>query len=210
LVDARSVYPYWDYLRGGGIGTIRESPDFHEFAVYDTRIRPNEGDKASTARIFYCTYDEYPKKWDEISSHFSKEAVLRGSFDKYASVAKGKRGTAQFDDAFLSDMENWRALLAHSLAIRNLDLSQRELNFSVQRILDRIIFLRIAEDRGVEPYGQLKKVLTGPRLYQLGRPGIAAELQRRSRIIFDPNCRLLSLHEKFSGSPRPERNNPGL
>ena len=35
-------------------------------------------------------------------------------------------------------------------------LSQRELNFAVQRTIDRIIFLRICEDRGIEPYGQLQ------------------------------------------------------
>ena len=35
-------------------------------------------------------------------------------------------------------------------------LSQRELNFAVQRTIDRIIFLRICEDRGIEAYGQLQ------------------------------------------------------
>lgn len=33
--------------------------DFEEFAVYDCRIRPKLGDKASAARVFYCTCDEY-------------------------------------------------------------------------------------------------------------------------------------------------------
>ena len=31
-----------------------------------------------------------------------------------------------------------------------------ELNYAVQKIIDRIIFLRICEDRGIEPYGQLQ------------------------------------------------------
>lgn len=133
--------------------------DFHEFAIYDTRLRPRETDKASLGRIFYCTFDQYPEKWDEIAAIFSKEAVLRGSFDKYAATTKGKRGTSEFDDEFLADMEHWRDLLARNLALRN-TLTQRELNFAVQRVLDRVIFLRIAEDRGIEPYGQLL-ALTG-------------------------------------------------
>lgn len=139
--------------------------DFQEFAIYDTRIRPREGDKAPTSRIFYCTHDQYPEKWDEIAAIFSREAVLKGSFDKYAATSRGKRGTAEFDDEFLKDMENWRELLARNLALRNSGLSQRELNFAVQRILDRIIFLRIAEDRGIEPYGQLQALTAGPRIY---------------------------------------------
>lgn len=138
--------------------------DFHEFAIYDTRLRPRETDKASAGRIFYCTFDQYPEKWDEIAAIFSKDAVLRGSFDKYAASSKGKRGTSEFDDEFLADMEHWRDLLARNLALRN-TLTERELNFAVQRVLDRIIFLRIAEDRGIEPYGQLSALTAGPKIY---------------------------------------------
>ena len=138
--------------------------DFHEFAIYDTRLRPCENDKASTGRIFYCTFDQYAEKWDEIAGIFAKNAVLKGSFDRYAAATKGKRGTTEFDDAFLADMERWRDLLARNLALRN-SLAQRELNFAVQRILDRIIFLRIAEDRGIEAYGQLSALTAGPNIY---------------------------------------------
>ena len=139
--------------------------DFQEFAIYDTRIRPQEGDKASIARIFYCTYEQFPEKWDEITAIFSREAVLKGSFDKYAATNKGKRGTTEFDDDFLRDMEHWRELLARNLALRNAGLTERELNFAVQRILDRIVFLRIAEDRGIEPYGQLLALTGGSKIY---------------------------------------------
>jgi hypothetical protein len=62
-------------------------------------------------------------------------------------------------------MEKWRELLARNLALRNSALTNRELNFAVQRILDRIVFLRIAEDRGIEQYGQLQALTAGPHLY---------------------------------------------
>lgn len=138
--------------------------DFEEFAIYDGRVRWREGDKASTARLFYCTFEELPQHWDFIAGIFSRDAVLRGGFDKFAAAKKGKRGTAEFDDEFLKDMEQWRELLARNLALRN-SLSQRDLNFAVQRILDRIIFLRIAEDRGVESFGQLQALTAGGRIY---------------------------------------------
>ena len=38
--------------------------DFEEFAVYDCRIRPNQNDRASVARIDYFTYKDYLDKWD--------------------------------------------------------------------------------------------------------------------------------------------------
>jgi hypothetical protein len=140
--------------------------DFEEFAVYDCRIKPVLTDKASTARILYFTHPEYARRWNEIASIFSREAVLKGSFDKYVESTKIKKGTAEVDSAFLKEIELWREMLARNLALRNPGLTQRELNFAVQRIIDRIIFLRICEDRGIEEYGRFMALLNGPNVYE--------------------------------------------
>ncbi len=140
--------------------------DFEEFVVYDCRIKPVQTDNASTGRVMYFTYKDYPAKWDELVSIFSREAVLKGSFDKYAESTKLKKGTATVDDAFLTEIEDWRDLLARNIAIRNPDLSQRELNFAIQRTIDRIVFLRICEDRGIEEYGRLQTQLNGTNVYK--------------------------------------------
>ena len=98
-------------------------------------------------------------------SIFSRDAVLKGSFDKFAESTKGKRGTTEVDAAFLAEIEGWRKEIAQNLALRNPKLTQRELNFAVQRIIDRIIFLRICEDRGIEDYGRLRALVNGDRIY---------------------------------------------
>ena len=138
--------------------------DFDEFAVYDCRIKPDQADKSDKARIKYYTYQQYAEKWDEIAAVFSKDAILKGSFDKYAESSKVKRGTAEVDSAFLAEIESWREALARNIALRN-SLSVRELNDSVQRVIDRIIFLRIAEDRGIEDYGALRGICNGSNIY---------------------------------------------
>ncbi|MEI6608209.1 MAG: TaqI-like C-terminal specificity domain-containing protein [Deltaproteobacteria bacterium] len=138
--------------------------DFEELAVYDCRFKPDQNDKADNARIKYYTFRQYAEKWDEIAAIFSKEAILKGSFDKYAESNKGKRGTAEVDSAFLAEIESWRDILARNIALRN-SLSVRELNDSVQRIIDRVIFLRIAEDRGIEDYGSLRGICNGNNSY---------------------------------------------
>ena len=140
--------------------------DFEEFAVYDGRVKPEKTDKASTARVSYYTYEEYLDKWDEIAAIFSREAIYKGSFDKYAEDNKRKHGTAEVDDAFLQEIESWRETLARNVALRNPSLSVRELNTAVQRTIDRIIFLRIAEDRGIETYGQLQSLKAGKEVYK--------------------------------------------
>ena len=132
--------------------------DFEEFAIYNCRLKPDKNDKASVERVAVYSYKDYVAKWDEIAAIFSKDAILRGSFDKYAEGVKGKKGTAEVDDAFLEEIERWRDLLARNIALRNEKLSVRELNFAVQATIDRIVFLRICEDRGVERDGQLKEI----------------------------------------------------
>ena len=44
-------------------------------------------------------------KWDEIEAIFSRQAVLKGSFDKYAEASRGRHGTAEVDDAFLAEID---------------------------------------------------------------------------------------------------------
>ncbi len=140
--------------------------DFEEFVIYDCRVKPDRNDQASTARLKYFTYLDYQQKWDDIASIFSREAILKGSFDAYAESTKGKKGTAEVDDAFLQEIESWREILARHLALRNKQLRQRELNYAVQMTIDRIIFLRICEDRGIEEYEQLKALLKGTNVYE--------------------------------------------
>ncbi len=139
--------------------------DFEELATYDCRVKPEKTDKPSIARIQYLTFEEYPERWDEVAEVFSKEAVLKGSFDRFAGAAKGKRGTAEVDAAFLKEIERWRELLARNIALRNPDLTVRELNVAVQRTIDRIIFLRIAEDRGLESQHPLRAMQNGANVY---------------------------------------------
>ena len=140
--------------------------NFGELHVYDCRVKPVKGDKASHSRIKSFFFQEYPERWVELAAILSKNAVLKGAFDRYVEAKKIKKGTAEVDAAFLAEIERWRELLARNFALRNPGLSQRELNFAVQKTIDRIIFLRIGEDRGIEPYGQLQALLNGGQVYR--------------------------------------------
>ena len=140
--------------------------DFEEFAVYESKTRPKKNDRASNGRICYFTYKDYVDKWDQIYNIFSKEAVLNGSFDNYVESKRKKRGTSSVDDEFLHEIEQWREILARNIALRNKELTIEDLNFAVQQIIDRIVFLRMCEDRGVEKYEQLRDLLDNDNIYQ--------------------------------------------
>jgi predicted type IV restriction endonuclease len=140
--------------------------NFQELAVYDCRIKPEETDRPGVARVMLLSYPEYVERWEEIAGIFARDAVLKGTFDRYAESTRARRGTAEVDEAFLQEIEAWRERLAQNLALRNPGLRQREMNYAVQATIDRIIFLRICEDRGIEPYGQLMALLNGVRVYE--------------------------------------------
>lgn len=139
--------------------------NFKDFLVYDCRIRPAQSDKPTVARVASFRYIDYLPKWNQIGEVFSRDAVWKGSFDRYGASKREKKGTAEVDTEFLKEIDSWRDTLARNIALRN-PVTQPQLNFSVQRIIDRIIFLRICEDRGMEQYGQLQALLNGHEVYE--------------------------------------------
>ena len=140
--------------------------DFEEFAVYDCTKKPDPGDKPSVARIKYLTFKDYSNEFDFIWDTFSKEQVLKGSFDRFIQADTHKKGTASVDKEFLESLNKWRTYLAVNISWNNKNLTEEEINFAVQQTIDRVIFLRITEDRRIEPYGNLKHSLTHGEYYK--------------------------------------------
>jgi len=140
--------------------------DFEQLAIYDTRIKPHKNDKAGVARIFYCTFEDYEKNFETIRNVLSKEAIKTGSLNKYLDKAQIKRGVSEVDKEFLELIEDWRKHLAQNLALQNKKITIQSLNYAVQKIIDRIIFLRIGEDKGVENYGNLLALAKEKDIYK--------------------------------------------
>jgi hypothetical protein len=138
--------------------------NFDEFSVYDCTVKPLHGDSAAVARIAYFPYTEYPEKWDWIEKIFAKVSIRKGSFDEFSKSTKGRRGTISVDEDLLSEIEKWRDLLAKNIALRN-KLSVNELNTVVQRTIDRILFLKICEDRNIEEFGTLLELTNNDQVY---------------------------------------------
>ena len=162
------IQPAYQVRRYGWSAKLNISviTDFEEFAIYDCTKKPNPTDKSSVARVKYITFNDYVNEWDFLWNTFSKEAVLKGSFDKFIGSNANKKGTATVDKEFLISLDTWRTLLAETISKENKQLDEDELNFVVQQTLDRIIFLRICEDRSIEPYGSLQDGLKSGDFYK--------------------------------------------
>jgi type I restriction-modification system DNA methylase subunit len=165
--------------------------DFEEIAVYDTRIKPDKKDSASVARVFYCTYDElfqackiegYETNYDFLLNTFGKQAVLNGSFNRY--VETNKKGTSSVDKGFLELLNKWREKLAENIALKNDEIDEYNLNIAVQKLIDRLIFLRIAEDRLIEKPDLLREITHKENVYiALNNIFAVADLKYNSNLF---------------------------
>jgi type I restriction-modification system DNA methylase subunit len=129
--------------------------DFEEFRFYDASIRPDER-KPEEGLLLKLRAVDYLAKADKLWE-FSRERVAAGSLD--AMLPRDRRTQRlriQVDAAFLDEMTGWREDLAKDIYKNNSGLTAKQLNEIVQRLLDRIVFIRIAEDRHIIEKNQLR------------------------------------------------------
>ncbi|MBA7529905.1 Type IIS restriction enzyme Eco57I [subsurface metagenome] len=128
--------------------------DFEEFRVFNVIKAPlMDNTDRELLKSHSIRYTDYLDKWDILWDTFSKEAVENGSLAKLRG--KIDKNTKTMDVDFLEQITGWRESLAKNIAIRNDNLDVDEINEAVQRILDRLIFIRNLEDREIEPENTL-------------------------------------------------------
>lgn len=139
--------------------------NFEYFAVYEqSKKHPKQTDEAHKARKLIIRYEDYVNEWSQIWEIFSNERVQKGAFDRYAKEITVK-GTAQVDSDFLRSIETWRELLAKNLVWKNPSIESDNLNYSVQMIIDRLVFLRMCEDKGIYTQTPLLEISKGKNIY---------------------------------------------
>lgn len=182
--NQESAYQLRRYAWNVGI-PISILTDFEEFVVYDCRVKPSEKDNPNVARIMVINYKDYIENFDKIWDTFSKEAVLKGSFERFITSEKDMKGTSEVDKEFLKEIEKWRDSLAKNLALRNPNLNISELNYSVQKIIDRILFLIICEYKNIEKYETLNEIAKKDNIYKNLMPYFKEADDRYNSGIFD-------------------------
>jgi adenine-specific DNA-methyltransferase len=131
--------------------------DFEEFHILDCRFKPNIKN-VMIHKIEYFHYSDYAnvEKFSRIYWLFSREAVASGSLEKREAELPKLRGKAikggyqPVDEAFLEELDKYREVLAKAFKKSNPDLQSEELTEAIQRIIDRLVFIRFLEDKQIE------------------------------------------------------------
>jgi len=155
IKSAKAAFQTRRYGWNANLG-ISVLSNFDKLIVYDCRHKPDGKEDARVARVkvFDCT--EYIEAFDDLYDLISFESAASGRLDDLFSVFE--RVGQTFDDYFLEQIEDWRKKLAQSVVHMNEQLDGKDINFLIQRLLNRIVFLRICEDRTIEKYEMLKTI----------------------------------------------------
>lgn len=136
--------------------------NFRDLVIFDTTIPPVPGQDARVARIAAFHYDEFVEKSDQISGYISKDAVYSGAFDDMIrKLAKNPRpNKISVDEHFLKKINDWRLMLSQRLYKSQKTYSDlQSLSLVVQRFINRMVFVRICEDRQLPLYENLTQTI---------------------------------------------------
>ncbi|XQW84262.1 Eco57I restriction-modification methylase domain-containing protein [Thalassotalea piscium] len=131
--------------------------NFEYLVVYDCRHKPTESDDERVARYKVYHFEEYIENIEEIYSLLSYQSVRQGCLNTL--FENETHQTESFDQHFLNQISNWRKELAIQIHSVN-KISVDDLNLLTQKLINRVIFLRICEDRNFERFETLKNIKT--------------------------------------------------
>lgn len=131
--------------------------DFEEFRLFDCRdpepLKANKSELFNKyiVKPFDLRYDRYVEEFDNLWDAFERNNVYNGSLKEYELTdEKLKRNRIAPDMQFLNDLKNWRLDFAKSMYQSNKEVSSDFLTSASQMMINRIIFLKMLTDRGIE------------------------------------------------------------
>lgn len=122
--------------------------DFESIKVFNAEaVSKYLGDKL----VFEIPYAEYISRFDQLWQ-LSRESFETNSLDKYAEDIGKKLQRVPVSELLYEDLNECRNILLNSLRQWNSDknISNELLEEGVQKLIDRLIFIRVLEDRSVE------------------------------------------------------------
>lgn len=125
--------------------------NFEQVAIYDCSVMPSVDDAVTTARLLSLSLDEYVDRYDELEHYLLRQNVLSGENSVMRSQSKA------LDESFSEMLRDSRRSLAVAIMSQNGSLNTKSLNFYVQTIINRILFIRVCESRGLEREGLLQE-----------------------------------------------------
>lgn len=124
--------------------------NLEQLVIYDTRFIPAENQPANAGTKQF-TIDSYLENFDSIFDHLWHDNICDNNLERLYET-RAAEGRNQVDKLFTDILSDFRLTLATNLLVNNNALVTNDavLNYYTQVILDRIVFIRVCESKGIE------------------------------------------------------------
>lgn len=129
--------------------------NFEYLMIYDTSVKVDEKDTNNIALIKKYHYTEYEENFEELKRLIGKESVYSGQFDEEWKDIEVRLKQWSVDKQFLKQINEWRLLLGKEILAAEPTIDIELLGDEVQSYINKILFLRVCEDRNIETYKDL-------------------------------------------------------
>ncbi len=134
--------------------------NFRNLVVYDTSFPIATGDLPATGRLYTWHYTDFVAKFDEIQAILDRAAVATSGWDGQFR-GKSPQQPVPAGEEFIRHFNQWRLALGRDLHAQDKTIPEIDLNDAVQRVLNRLVFVRMCEDRGIEGKRTLRDAASG-------------------------------------------------
>ena len=132
--------------------------NFEHLYIYDTSYPVEQNDTRVKAIVREYKYTDYEDAAEELLEYLGKESVYSGHFDEVWSEIEANVNHKSVDELFLQQINNWRLMLGKEILNCNPEIEMEELGDVVQSYINKILFLRVCEDRNIEMYQSLLQI----------------------------------------------------
>ena len=132
--------------------------NFEYLYIYDTSYPVEKDDTRVKAVVREYKYTDYEDAAEELLEYLGKESVYSGHFDEVWSEIEANVNHKSVDELFLQQINNWRLMLGKEILNCNPEIEMEELGDVVQSYINKILFLRVCEDRNIETYQCLLQI----------------------------------------------------
>ena len=132
--------------------------NFEYLYIYDTSYPVEKDDTRVKAVVREYKYTDYEDAAEELLEYLGKESVYSGHFDKVWSEIEANVNHKSVDELFLQQINDWRLMLGKEILNWNPEIDMEELGDVVQSYINKILFLRVCEDRNIETYQCLLQI----------------------------------------------------
>ena len=123
--------------------------NFEQLAIYDCSVMPNVSDEADYARIHFFKANQYIDVFETLKAYLCRDNIIEGNI----KFVRSKGNT--LDEKFSRLLGDIRLELAQAILAKNDVNNIDTLSFYVQTIINRVLFIRVCESRGLEKDGLL-------------------------------------------------------